>query len=87
MARFSDRRIPGECRVAVINQEAAELYFGGKAAVGAAVIDTSGTRTEIVGIVQSRAFGLFQRRSEPTIYFPMSQDCPRSMTLIATMSE
>jgi hypothetical protein len=35
------------CRVGVVNQEAAERYFGGKA-VGTAVIDQAGRRTEIV---------------------------------------
>ena len=40
------------CRVAVVNQEAAERYFGGDA-VDAAVIDELGRRTAIVGVIQS----------------------------------
>jgi hypothetical protein len=79
---FAERPIVGQCRVAIVNQEAADFYFGGKA-VGGAVIDDRGTRTAIIGVVQSRAFGALQRRSDPAIYFPMSQDCPRSMTIIA----
>jgi hypothetical protein len=79
---FTAHRMPGECRVAVINQEAADLYFGTKA-VGSAVIDAQGIRTTVVGVVHSRPIGTFQRRSEPAIYFPMSQDCLRRMTLIA----
>jgi ABC-type lipoprotein release transport system permease subunit len=77
-----DRPMPGECRIAVINQEAADIYFGG-AAVGSAVIDDSGRRTAIIGVVHATALGTFQRRVEPAIYFPMSQDAPLTMTLIA----
>ncbi len=84
---FMNGRPPMECRVAVINEEAADLYFGSKAAVGAAVIDDRGIRTTIVGVVHSRPFGIFQQRSEPTIYFPMSQDCLRRMTLIAVSTK
>ena len=48
--------LPGDtasraCRVAVVNEEAAELYFGGQA-IGSAVIDSAGRRSEIVGVVR-----------------------------------
>jgi putative ABC transport system permease protein len=65
----------------VINEEAADLYFGGKA-VGAAVIDDSGRRTEIIGVAHSTRLGTFEPPAKPAIYFPMAQDCPRGMTLI-----
>jgi ABC-type antimicrobial peptide transport system permease subunit len=80
---FTDHPMSGECRVGVVNQEAADLYFGGNA-VGAAVIDEQGVRTAIVGVVRSKLFGIFQRRAEPAIYFPMSQDALSRMTLIAS---
>jgi ABC-type antimicrobial peptide transport system permease subunit len=67
--------------VAVVDQEAADLYFNGKPS-GAAVIDDTGVRTEIIGVVGSQAFGTFEQHAEPTIYFPMWQDCPPRMTLI-----
>jgi hypothetical protein len=79
---FTGPSVSGECRVGVINREAADLYFGDKP-VGAAVIDDRGVRTAIIGVVRSRAFGTFQRHPEPAIYFPMRQDCPPRMTLIA----
>ena len=78
---FQDTTARGSCRVGVINQEAADLYFGGHA-VGAAVIDHSGTRTAIVGVVHSAPVGTFLRHPEPAIYFPMSQDFRPGMTLI-----
>ena len=65
----------------MINQEAAELYFGGNA-VGGAVIDGAGRRTEIVGVVHSTQLRTAQRRVEPTIYFPMAQDFRPRMSLI-----
>lgn len=78
---FSGRQGSAECRVAVVNQEAADRYFGGSA-VGAAVIDTEGRRTEIIGVVQSAALQVFQRAGEPAIYYPMAEDFTPRMTLI-----
>ena len=80
--RFTGHSIPGECRVAVINQEAAALYFAGQP-VGSAVIDDQGIRTAIIGVVYSRPLSTFQRHAEPAIYFPMWQDFLPRMTLIA----
>jgi hypothetical protein len=54
------------CRLGVVNQEAADLYFGGNA-VGAAVIDEQGRRTDIIGVVHSGSLGAFQRRAGPTL--------------------
>ena len=73
--------LPGGCRVAVVNEEAAQLHFAGKA-VGAAVIDEVGRRAEIVGVVHAAPLGILQRPVEPSIYFPMAQDFLLSMTLI-----
>ena len=79
--KYGAERIPGEGRAAVINQEAADLYFNGKA-LGSGVIDDSGVRTEIVGVVKSQAFGTFEQHAGPTIFFPMWQDPPARMTLM-----
>ncbi len=76
---------PG-CRVGMVNREAAELYFGGDA-VGGAVIDAAGNRTEIVGVVQSSVLRTSQRRDEPAIYFPLGQDYRPLMTLFLSAPE
>jgi len=76
---FGDEPSRG-CRVGVINQEAAERYFGGNA-VGAAVIDATGRRTEIIGVVRSAPLRSAQRRVEPAIYYPVAQDVRPRMTL------
>lgn len=83
---FSEYRVNGEGRQAVVNQEAADLYFGGKP-LGAGVIDENGVRTEIVGVVRSQVFGRFEKHAEPAIYFPMWQDTPARMTLMLKHSE
>jgi hypothetical protein len=80
-AVFSDDPASRRCRVGVVNQEAADRYFGGHA-VGAAVIDSAGRRTEIVGVVQSPLLRASQRASEPAIYVPMSQEFRPRMTLM-----
>jgi ABC-type lipoprotein release transport system permease subunit len=72
---------PGQYRVGVINQEAADLYFGEKP-LGTAIIDDRGVRTEIIGVVGSPGLGTFRRPTEPTVYFPMRQDCCPRMALI-----
>jgi len=71
----------GGCRVAVINQAAADRYYGGNA-VGGAVIDPLGARTEIVGVVSEPTLGAFERRADPSIFFPMRQDAVHRMTLV-----
>lgn len=78
---FPHHRVTGQPRVAVVNQEAADLYFNGKP-IGAGVIDESDVRTEIIGVVGSQVFGTFQQHPEPAIYFPMGQDLPPRMTLV-----
>lgn len=78
---FPDEPPPRGCRIGMINQEAAERYFGGHA-VGGAVIDTAGRRTEIIGVVQSPLLRASQRAAEPAIYFPMAQDFRPRLTLI-----
>jgi len=74
------------CRVAVINREATERYFGGDA-VGGAVIDPSGVRTEIVGVVSSPSLGRFEHGAEPSIFFPTQQDPVLRMTLVLDPKE
>jgi ABC-type antimicrobial peptide transport system permease subunit len=69
------------CRVAVVNEEASDAYFAGRA-IGAALIDELGRRTEIIGVVHARPIGPFLRHVEPTVYFPMAQDCAPTMTLM-----
>jgi hypothetical protein len=83
---FSGSRMRSPCRVAAVNQQAAEQYFGGNA-VGAAVIDGLGRRTEIIGVVQTAVLRAFQRRVEPAIYFPMAEDFIPRMTLIVGARE
>jgi hypothetical protein len=78
---FDDHPVAGACSVGVVNAEAAERYFGGKA-VGGAVVDANGRRSEIVGVVQSPQLLSLQRGVEPTIYFSMSQTLLPRMTLL-----
>jgi predicted permease len=78
---FDDRPQPPGCRVAVVDQQAAELYFDGHA-TGGAVIDAAGHRTEIIGVVRSPLLHAAQRQGPPSIYLPYWQDFQPRMTLI-----
>jgi predicted permease len=78
---FQDDPAPRSCRVGVINEEAANRYFGGNA-LGAAVIDSAGRRTEIIGVVHAARLRSTQRREPPAIYLPMRQDFRPRMTLV-----
>lgn len=77
---------PVGCRMGIVNQEAANVYFGGNA-VGAAVIDEQGRRTDIIGVVHSEALGAFQQRAEPMLYLPMSQNVLTTMNMIVQFRE
>jgi predicted permease len=78
---FGPGSASGGCRVGVINREAAEQYFGGDA-VGGAVIDPGGQRTEIIGVVSSPSLGRFEHGTEPSVFFPTQQDLALRMTLV-----
>jgi ABC-type antimicrobial peptide transport system permease subunit len=78
---FQDDPIPRGCRVGLIDEEAAEIYFGGQA-LGSAVVDGAGRRTEIIGVVHSPLLRSSQRHDVPTIYFPLGQDFSPNMNLI-----
>ena len=78
---FRGPRDPRSCRVGVVSAEAEEMYFGGHA-VGSAVIDGAGVRTEIIGVVESSVLRASSRSGGPAIYFPMEQDFLPKMTLI-----
>ncbi len=83
---FPEHEVAGECRsLGVINQEAADLYFGGRA-LGAALIDNIGVRTEIIGTVSSQPLGTFEQHAQPAIYIPMWQEHPSRMTLLIRSS-
>jgi hypothetical protein len=71
--KVSNFTSPDGCRISVINQEANELYFGGNG-IGAAVIDAAGRRAAVIGVVRSLLLRTAQRRVEPAIYFPMTED-------------
>ena len=70
------------CRVAIVNQEAADRYFDGHA-VGGAIIDRLGRRTSIIGIAGVAKLRAAGRAVPPTVFFPMEQDFLFHMTLIA----
>jgi hypothetical protein len=78
---FGEEPGDGDCRVGVINEEAAVRYFG-RDAVGGAIVDASGRRTGIVGVVRSPRLRASQRGVEPAVYLPFTQDFLPRMTLI-----
>lgn len=72
---------PDGCRTGVVNEEAAARFFDGRP-IGSAVIDASGMRTWITGVVRAEAWRSEQQRIEPTLYVPMTQDFLPRMTAI-----
>jgi hypothetical protein len=71
----------GDCRVGVLNQEAADRYFGGHA-LGGAVIDGEGRRTEIVGVTSTRRLRATQREAAPTMFMSMRQHFEPRMSML-----
>jgi hypothetical protein len=78
---FSEDLKPDACRVGIVNEEAAERYFGGHA-LGGAIVDAGGRRIEITGVVHSPLLRASQRKPEPTMYLPMAQEFRPRMTLL-----
>jgi hypothetical protein len=70
------------CPVAVVNAEASDRYFGG-AAVGGAIVDASGRRTEILAVTPSGVFRALQPPAQPMMYRPPAQAYAPIMTLVA----
>jgi ABC-type antimicrobial peptide transport system permease subunit len=73
----------GDCRIGVVNEQAAARYFGGNA-IGGAVIDGAGRRTEIVGVVRSTLLRTGQRLPEPALFLPSAQAYLPRMTAMFT---
>jgi hypothetical protein len=71
----------GECRVGVLNQEAADRYFGGHA-LGGAVIDGEGRRTEIVGVTSTRRLRATQQEAAPTMFMSVRQHFMPRMSML-----
>ena len=74
------------CRIGVLNDEAAARFFDGNA-IGGAVIDAYGVRTEIVGVVRSALLRTEQRLAEPALFVPMSQDLLPRMTALLSVAD
>jgi ABC-type antimicrobial peptide transport system permease subunit len=77
---FNDDR-DGPCRMAIVNEEAADRFFGGDA-VGGALIDVNGLRTTVVGVIASPKLRAAQRESVPEVFFPYGQDFVPRMTML-----
>jgi putative ABC transport system permease protein len=73
---------PAACDTALVNREAAHQYFNDQA-VGGAVIEPDGHRSEIVGVVDDGPLRISQRRPEPTVFYLPDQHYTPRMTLIA----
>lgn len=74
----------GGCRVAVVNREAEEQFFGGTA-VGRTVLTPGNERVEIIGVVSAPPLRVSQQVVEPAIFYPLTQNfLPRMTMLIET---
>jgi predicted permease len=78
----SDLDVADACGVAIVNAEAADRYFGG-AAVGGALVDSSGRRLEISAVTPSGLFRALQPPAQPMMYHPVAQAYSPIMTLVA----
>jgi predicted permease len=69
------------CRVAVVNSEAEERFFGGHAA-GRAFLTPSKQRVSVIGVVRTFPLRVAQSVTEPAIFYPMVQNFTPRMTLL-----
>ncbi|HEV2214060.1 MAG TPA: ABC transporter permease, partial [Terracidiphilus sp.] len=59
--------------VAIVNETFAHLFFGDKPAVGEHFLDTSGTRYEVVGVVENGKYESLTEGPTPALFFPLAQ--------------
>lgn len=71
---------PASCRVALVNQQAADRYFGGEA-VGRAMRDAAGHRVDVVGVAQPKAAAAAD--DDPLVYLYSRQTGDAPATAIA----
>ena len=73
--------------VVIIDEVLARRYFGSTAA-GRFLVDGTGTRLEIVGVVRSGRYRTLQESPPPTVYYPITQEfIPRAYIVVRTASE
>lgn len=77
---FDGRDALDACQVGVLSEDGAAELFNGNA-VGGALLDASGARIEIIGVVQSAPLSAAQRAAPPTLTRPMAQVVNRRMTM------
>jgi predicted permease len=69
------------CRVAVVNSEAEQRFFGGHAA-GRAFLTPSKQRVLVTGVVRTFPLRVAQPVTEPAVFYPMAQNFAPRMTLL-----
>jgi predicted permease len=73
--------------VAVVDELMAERYFG-RSAVGGHLIDTTGTRLEIVGVVRTARYRTLQQAPQPMVYYPSTQEyLPQGHAIVRTSAD
>jgi predicted permease len=67
----------------IVNDVVAGQFWPDGAAVGRTVVDTSGTRFEVVGVVRRSKYLSIGEEPKPYVYFPLGQGSPSAMTIVA----
>jgi putative ABC transport system permease protein len=79
---FDGRDRTDSTRVAIVKEELASRYFNGQA-VGRRITDSGRRALEIVGVVRSSRQRAIAEAPMPAVYYPLAQEDPSRMTLIA----
>ena len=74
---FTDR----DTDVAVVNEALAQRYFAGSP-IGRTLIDATGERAEIVGVVRTRPYRAFEGTPSPMVYYPMLRSKARAFAAV-----
>lgn len=76
---FSSQDRMGAPKVAIVNEQLARQFFGGKNPIGKHVgIGSLAADMEIVGVIADTKYRSLRRQSPITVYLPMDQAAPRS---------
>ncbi len=82
---FSTVDRQGGLPVVIVNDLVASRFFGGKA-IGRHLTDSRGRTLEIVGVVQAHKYLSVDLPPVPMVYFPLDQEQPQRMSLVARVA-
>jgi predicted permease len=80
---FTERDTVSALPVIIVNDVLAHQFWPNASAIGRHVVNTSGTRYEVVGLARRSKYFSIGEDPKPYVYFPLRQGAAGAMTIVA----